>query len=691
MNRFMLVVAALLAIGPGAIGRERQSGDVVALRAAQETETIKGDLKAAIEQYRALAKSSDRAVAAEALVRLAGCHQKLGNAEARAIYERVVRDYADQQDAVALARTALTGIAHGRTSEGDRAVWRGEKVDMFGRVSPSGTFLTYVDWGGRGNLVLHDLVTGRDRDLTSYDGKPYAHFAEFSTISADGREVAYVWGNSDERDERREIRRLSIAAAGTSDSRRLYAAPADVQFIGPLDWSADKQWIATSLRRRNGTGELVLLSVADGSVRVLKQLDWSGPERVFLAPDGRYVAFDVQPSPSAAGRDIHVMAIETGRETAIVEHPANDALIGWSNDGRRLFFGSNRTGTWGVWAQTVLGGEAKDEPVLIRSDVGAGTSLGISRTGTVFMFRTVGSRDVRIARLDLAAGRLQESPRSLPLGFVAGAATPSWSPDGRFVAYQACNGDCVAIRSTESGEVRTLQGSLLFTRDPRWAPDAKSVVVAARNPQGQNGIFRLDVETGSITRLVDGPGFDAQPQWSPDGAKLYYFRDGSVVERDSRSGVERAVVHVPDRRLMFELSPDGSRIALGQPEIPSAPKTGRLTIVPVQGGPERRLAEFTEPEMLATTRTMAWAPDGRSLLAIKRTATDIELWQWPLEGTARRLDVPVKAWFEGATGALDVGFTLSRDGTRMAFLNGRNAYEIWALEGATILTGAASR
>jgi len=688
MNRFMLVLAALLAIGQGTIGRERQSGDAVALRAAQETETIKGDLKAAIEQYHALAKSPDRAVAAEALVRMAGCHQKLGNAEARAIYERVVREYADQAEAVRLARTALTGLPRADANRGDRAVWTGDKVDMFGRVSPDGAALTYVDWGGRGNLVLHDLVTGRDRDLTSYDGKPYAHFAESSTISADGREVAYVWGSSDEREERREIRRLSIAAVGTSDSRRVYAAPADVQFFGPLDWSEDKKWIATSLQRRNGTGELVLISVADGSARVLKQLEWRGPERVFLSPDSKYLAFDVLPSSGAAGRDIHVIAIETGRETAIVEHPASDGLIGWSNDGRQLLFGSDRTGTWGIWMQAVVDGEPKNEPEMIRSDVGPGVSLGISRSGTVFMFRTVGSRDVRVARLDLAAGRLLESPRSLSRGFVAGAATPSWSPDGRFLAYQACDGSCVAIRSTESGEVRTLQGSLLFTRDPRWAPDGKSVVVAARNPQGQNGIFRMDVETGSVTRLVDGPGFGAQPQWSPDGAKLYYFRDGSVIERDSGSGVERAVVNVPAQHLMFELSPDGSWLALGHTEIAAAPGTARLTVVPVQGGPEKRLAEFTEPDTLATMRTIVWAPDGRSVLAIKRRGADVELWQWPLEGTGRKFEVPVKAWFQGRTGGLDVGFTLSRDGTRIAFLNGRTADEVWAFEGLTTLTGA---
>lgn len=39
---------------------------------------------------------TDRAVVATALVRMAECYQKLGDAESRKIYERVAREFADQ-------------------------------------------------------------------------------------------------------------------------------------------------------------------------------------------------------------------------------------------------------------------------------------------------------------------------------------------------------------------------------------------------------------------------------------------------------------------------------------------------------------------------------------------------------------------------------------------------------------------
>jgi hypothetical protein len=37
-------------------------------------------------------------------------------------------------------------------------------------------------------------------------------------------------------------------------------------------------------------------------------------------------------------------------------------------------------------------------------------------------------------------------------------------------------------------------------------------------------------------------------------------------------------------------------------------------------------------------------------------------------------------WTQGSMGFLDSGFSLSPDGRRLAFLTGKNAAEIWALE-----------
>ena len=88
------VLAGLLLGSLGASQNEKEAE--VLLQAAMNTELVKGDLEAAIQQYKRILAShaGSRAVVAKALVRMGHCYERLGNIEARQAYERVVREYA---------------------------------------------------------------------------------------------------------------------------------------------------------------------------------------------------------------------------------------------------------------------------------------------------------------------------------------------------------------------------------------------------------------------------------------------------------------------------------------------------------------------------------------------------------------------------------------------------------------------
>lgn len=71
------------------------------------------NLEAAISNYQSLANAfdKDRQVAATAIFRLGECYRKLGRTnEAAAQYERIVRDFSDQQTLVTLSQQNLTGL-----------------------------------------------------------------------------------------------------------------------------------------------------------------------------------------------------------------------------------------------------------------------------------------------------------------------------------------------------------------------------------------------------------------------------------------------------------------------------------------------------------------------------------------------------------------------------------------------------
>ena len=95
----IVVAAALLAAQP-------KQTPAAALGAARHLEEAEGNYPAAIEAYKKIVAQAgkDRALAAQALVRMGQCYEKLGDLEARKTYERIIREFAGEKDAVTTAR-----------------------------------------------------------------------------------------------------------------------------------------------------------------------------------------------------------------------------------------------------------------------------------------------------------------------------------------------------------------------------------------------------------------------------------------------------------------------------------------------------------------------------------------------------------------------------------------------------------
>jgi len=94
MNKIATVVALALALAVGTGRMSAQSGYNLFQKALAH-ERADGNLDEALKLYQRVVKefSRDRALAAKALVRMAECYQKLGDAQSRTVYERVVREF----------------------------------------------------------------------------------------------------------------------------------------------------------------------------------------------------------------------------------------------------------------------------------------------------------------------------------------------------------------------------------------------------------------------------------------------------------------------------------------------------------------------------------------------------------------------------------------------------------------------
>jgi len=142
-------------------------------------------LAAGLKLFEEVSQSTERNLAARALLHLGDCRQMQGAAESRKSYERVVREFGDQREVAAEAQARLAGLPSGAGSGiVTRQIWTGPKVDTSGAISPDGRSLLFVDWDGAGNLALRDLATGKERTLTEkkswFDSEEYAEGAIFS-------------------------------------------------------------------------------------------------------------------------------------------------------------------------------------------------------------------------------------------------------------------------------------------------------------------------------------------------------------------------------------------------------------------------------------------------------------------------------------------------------------------------------
>ena len=100
MRTLIRILMILIALSEADANLHGQSGYDL-FQKALATERADGDLRGAIQLYERMVKQfpGDRPLVASALARMAECYRMLGDAQARRIWEQLVRDYSDQKEA----------------------------------------------------------------------------------------------------------------------------------------------------------------------------------------------------------------------------------------------------------------------------------------------------------------------------------------------------------------------------------------------------------------------------------------------------------------------------------------------------------------------------------------------------------------------------------------------------------------
>lgn len=121
------------------------------------------------------------------------------------------------------------------------------------------------------------------------------------------------------------------------------------------DFSPDSVSLAF-VSARNGRSDLMLYHLVTGELRNLTETtDYTVFSSPRFSPDGRYLAAAAARAGGYA--DIQILDLESGWNTFVSEDVALDLSPCWSRDGRNLFFSSDRSGIFNLYAYSSKTGD----------------------------------------------------------------------------------------------------------------------------------------------------------------------------------------------------------------------------------------------------------------------------------------------------------------------------------------------
>ena len=245
--------------------------------------------------------------------------------------------------------------------------------------------------------------------------------------------------------------------------------------------------------------------------------------------------------------EIYMMDADGKNQRRLTNNDFPDTNPSWSPDGRRIIFVSERN-------KNIA---AEEEPIMI----GGGIIIGdMRKRPQIYMMDADGKNQQRLSNEFVAEWH------------------PSWSPDGRRIAFTSSGAMDVAgghwriyVMDADGGNKQNLSNEGEDDYYPSWSPDGKRIAfVSIRDGRGNLDIYVMNADGSNQQRLTENPDHEWEPSWSPDGEHIAFTSselpdvmpansDIYVIDADGKN--RRKLTKNRSRNTDPSWAPDGKRIA----------------------------------------------------------------------------------------------------------------------------------
>lgn len=246
----------------------------------------------------------------------------------------------------------------------------------------------------------------------------------------------------------------------------------------------------------------------------------------------------------------------------------------------------------------------------------------------------------------------------------------------------------------------------VFSQGPRcnsfhanWTKDGSKLVFDGMR-DGKQGIYSLDIKTNTVSLVVDNPGRDAHPFWSPDG-KMIAFQ---TTRDTAKSFLVDIYVITPDRSVYKKLfqgegfsgvpawAPDGSKIAFqfmplnSWDEFRANTNRWHIYVMDKDGRNQKQLTSDN-----ANNQVPNWSPDGTLLIYYSNKTGNDQIYTMKPDGSnAERI---THTGYNESTPVFSpdgkkIAFKSDRTGTKEAFVMMADGSHVKALTTGMAIEGA---